>query len=40
MPDDVLEIDTPHGIARAHLRHAERPVAALLLGHGAGGSID
>jgi predicted alpha/beta-hydrolase family hydrolase len=40
VPDDVLEIDTPHGIARAHLRRAEGPVAALLLGHGAGGSID
>jgi predicted alpha/beta-hydrolase family hydrolase len=40
VPDDILEIDTPHGPARAHLRHAERPVAALLLGHGAGGSIE
>jgi predicted alpha/beta-hydrolase family hydrolase len=40
MPDDVLEIDTPHGPARAHVRHAAEPVAALLLGHGAGGSIE
>jgi predicted alpha/beta-hydrolase family hydrolase len=40
MPDDVLEIDTPHGPARAHVRHAGDPVAALLLGHGAGGSIE
>ncbi len=40
MPDDVLEIATPHGLARAHLRHATRPRAALLLGHGAGGSIE
>jgi uncharacterized protein len=41
VPDDVLEIDTPHGIARAHVRRAEAPPrAALLLGHGAGGSID
>jgi predicted alpha/beta-hydrolase family hydrolase len=40
MPDDVLEIDTPHGPARAHVRHADDPVAALLLGHGAGGSIE
>jgi predicted alpha/beta-hydrolase family hydrolase len=31
----VLEIDTPHGLARAHLRPAEEPVAALVLGHGA-----
>jgi predicted alpha/beta-hydrolase family hydrolase len=38
--DEVLEIDTPHGPARAHVRHAPAPVAALLLGHGAGGSID
>jgi predicted alpha/beta-hydrolase family hydrolase len=38
--DDVLEIATPHGPARAHLRHAARPRAALLLGHGAGGSIE
>jgi predicted alpha/beta-hydrolase family hydrolase len=40
VPDDVLEIVTPHGPARAHLRHAQRPHAALLLGHGAGGSIE
>ncbi|HWI70869.1 MAG TPA: alpha/beta family hydrolase, partial [Baekduia sp.] len=39
-PDDVLEIDTPYGLARAHVRHADDPVAALLLGHGAGGSIE
>jgi predicted alpha/beta-hydrolase family hydrolase len=38
--DDVLEIATPHGPARAHLRHATRPRAALLIGHGAGGSIE
>lgn len=40
MSDDVLEIATPHGPARAHLRHAARPRAALLLGHGAGGSVE
>jgi uncharacterized protein len=38
--DDVLEIATPHGPARAHLRHAARPRAALLMGHGAGGSVE
>jgi predicted alpha/beta-hydrolase family hydrolase len=38
--DEVLDIDTPHGPARAHVHRAEAPVAALLLGHGAGGSID
>ena len=32
---NVLEIDTPHGLARAHLRSAEEPAAALVLGHGA-----
>jgi len=35
----VLELDTPHGPARAHLRPADRPQAALLLGHGAGGGV-
>jgi predicted alpha/beta-hydrolase family hydrolase len=40
VPDDVLEIATPHGPARAHIRHAGQPRAALLLGHGAGGSIE
>ena len=32
-------IDTPHGPARAHLHPAEAPVAALVLGHGAGGGV-
>jgi predicted alpha/beta-hydrolase family hydrolase len=37
----VLEIDTPHGPARAHLHPADGddPVAALVLGHGAGGGV-
>jgi predicted alpha/beta-hydrolase family hydrolase len=35
----VLEIDTPHGPARAHLNPVGTPVAALVLGHGAGGGI-
>jgi predicted alpha/beta-hydrolase family hydrolase len=34
-----LEIDTPQGPARAHLRPAEKPVGALVLGHGAGGGV-
>jgi uncharacterized protein len=34
-----LEIDTPHGPARAHLRPFEHPRAALVLGHGAGGGV-
>jgi uncharacterized protein len=35
----ALEIETPHGPARAHLHAAERPVGALVLGHGAGGGV-
>jgi predicted alpha/beta-hydrolase family hydrolase len=35
----ALELATPHGTARAHLRPAQAPWAALLLGHGAGGGI-
>jgi uncharacterized protein len=35
----ALEIDTPHGPARAHLRAAKDPLGALVLGHGAGGGI-
>ena len=35
----VLEIDTPHGSARAHLHAASRPRGALVLGHGAAGGI-
>jgi predicted alpha/beta-hydrolase family hydrolase len=34
-----LEIDTPHGPARAHLHPVEEPKAALVLGHGAGGGV-
>jgi uncharacterized protein len=36
----TLEIDTPRGPARAHLHVAERPAAALVLGHGAGGGVE
>jgi hypothetical protein len=35
----VLEIETPHGPARAHLHLADEPRAALVLGHGAGGGV-
>jgi uncharacterized protein len=41
----VLEIETPHGLARAHLHPAEGAesvegaTAALVLGHGAGGGL-
>jgi predicted alpha/beta-hydrolase family hydrolase len=36
----VLEIETPHGVARAYLHAAEDPRAALVLGHGAGGGVE
>ena len=36
----MIEIETPHGLARAHLHPAENPRAALVLGHGAGGGVN
>jgi len=36
----AVEIETPHGPARAHLAEAGEASAALLLGHGAGGGVD
>lgn len=36
----AVELDTPHGPARATIDEAKQPAAALVLGHGAGGSID
>jgi hypothetical protein len=35
----ALDLDTPHGPARAHVRPADAPIAALVLGHGAGGGV-
>ena len=35
----MLELDTPHGPANAHLHFADQPRAALVLGHGAGGGV-
>ena len=35
----VIDVDTPHGLARAHLHPAEQPRAALVLGHGAAGGV-
>jgi predicted alpha/beta-hydrolase family hydrolase len=35
----VLELDTPHGPARAHVHPADDAAGALVLGHGAGGGI-
>lgn len=37
--DGLLEIATPHGVATVELRPAAGARAALLLGHGAGGSV-
>jgi predicted alpha/beta-hydrolase family hydrolase len=36
---DVFEAETPSGSARVYLHRAERPRAALGLGHGAGGGV-
>jgi len=36
---EKLEIDTPFGLANAHLDRADEPLAALVLGHGAGGGV-
>jgi predicted alpha/beta-hydrolase family hydrolase len=35
----VLGVDTPHGRANVHLHPVAKPVAALVLGHGAGGGV-
>jgi predicted alpha/beta-hydrolase family hydrolase len=35
----MLELDTPHGPARAHLHPAAQGRGALVLGHGAGGGV-
>jgi predicted alpha/beta-hydrolase family hydrolase len=36
----VRSVQTPHGEGRLHVRRAHRPVATLLLSHGAGGGVD
>lgn len=36
----MLDLETPYGRARARLLRVDRPSGALVLGHGAGGSID
>ena len=36
----MLELETPHGPARAHLREAESSHGWLVLGYGAGGGIE
>ena len=34
-----MEVETPHGPARVHLRELDSPVAGLVLGHGAAGGV-
>jgi predicted alpha/beta-hydrolase family hydrolase len=35
----TIELETPHGAARAHVHGADEPRGALILGHGAGGGV-
>ncbi len=35
----IVEIETPHGLAQAHLHQVEDARAALILGHGAAGGV-
>jgi predicted alpha/beta-hydrolase family hydrolase len=35
----MLELDTPHGPARAHVHTVDSPGGLLVLGHGAGGGV-
>ena len=37
---DVIEVETPHGTARVQFRRVDKPRAALVLGHGAGGGVE
>jgi predicted alpha/beta-hydrolase family hydrolase len=39
MPPRIVRIETPYGPANAHLHPVDEPVAALVLGHGAGGGV-
>ncbi|MGH2954739.1 MAG: alpha/beta hydrolase family protein [Solirubrobacterales bacterium] len=36
----LIEIDTPHGPAKAHVHQADDAKAALVLGHGAAGGVE
>ena len=35
----TIDVETPHGLARAHLETVSAPKAALVLGHGAAGGV-
>lgn len=37
--ESTLDVETPHGPARAHLHTVSEPRAVLILGHGAGGGV-
>jgi predicted alpha/beta-hydrolase family hydrolase len=37
---DTIEIETPHGPARAQVDAASKPAGTLVLGHGAGGGVE
>jgi predicted alpha/beta-hydrolase family hydrolase len=37
---EVSSVETPHGEARLHRDRARRPIATLVLGHGAGGGVE
>jgi predicted alpha/beta-hydrolase family hydrolase len=39
MPAATLDVDTPHGLARAHLHRVDGHRAALVLGHGAAAGV-
>jgi uncharacterized protein len=39
LPAVTIDLDTPHGPARAHLHVVDAPSALLILGHGAGGGV-
>jgi uncharacterized protein len=36
----IIDLDTPHGPARAHLHAVDKPRGVLVLGHGAAGGVD
>lgn len=40
MTTEVTSVETPHGEARLHRDRARKPIATLLLGHGAGGGVE
>ena len=36
----MKQLETPHGPARVHVHQVDKPRAALVLGHGAGGGVE